>query len=138
MLSSSRGQGSFRGLEASRPRTSKCVLEAKDVLKDSTSDFNTSDIRGGVEDTRLEAKDTKKSEAKDTGASVLKRKKGLQIFFSSDLRKRETKKRSSQIFREVSGAFLHNLKNEQIKCTSHSKGILRYKPSMRGSASELC
>ena len=34
MLSSSRGQGNFRRLEASRPRprTSKCVLEAKDVL----------------------------------------------------------------------------------------------------------
>ena len=38
VLSSSRGQGNFRGLEASR--TSKCVLEAKDVVKDSTSDFN--------------------------------------------------------------------------------------------------
>ena len=41
VLSSSRGQGNFRGLEASRPRTSKCVLEdvlkAKDVLKDSIS-----------------------------------------------------------------------------------------------------
>ena len=36
-LSSSRGQGNFRGLEASRPRTSKCVLEVKDVLEDSTS-----------------------------------------------------------------------------------------------------
>ena len=32
LLSSSRGQGNFRGLEASRPRTSKSVLEAKDVL----------------------------------------------------------------------------------------------------------
>ena len=42
-LSSSRGEGSFRGLEASRPRprTSKCVLEAKDVLKDSTFGGNT-------------------------------------------------------------------------------------------------
>ena len=48
VLSSSRRQGNFRGLEASRPRpraspsrprTSKCVLEAKEVLKDSTSDF---------------------------------------------------------------------------------------------------
>ena len=56
VLSSSRGQGNFRGLEASRPRprprtwpsrprprTWKCVLEdvleAKDVLEDSTSDF---------------------------------------------------------------------------------------------------
>ena len=37
VLSSSRGQGNFRGLEASRPRTSKCVLEAKDVLEDSIS-----------------------------------------------------------------------------------------------------
>ena len=45
VLSSSRGQADFRGLEASRPRprprTSKCVLEdvleAKDVLEDSTS-----------------------------------------------------------------------------------------------------
>ena len=44
VLSSSRGQGNFRGLEASRsrPRTSNCVLEdvleAKDVFEDSTSD----------------------------------------------------------------------------------------------------
>ena len=38
VLSSSRGQANFRGLEASRPRTSKCVLEAKHVLEDSTSD----------------------------------------------------------------------------------------------------
>ena len=30
VLSSSRGQANFRGLEASRPRTSNCVLEAKD------------------------------------------------------------------------------------------------------------
>ena len=39
LLSSSRGQANFWGLEASRPRprTSKCVLEAKDVLEDSTS-----------------------------------------------------------------------------------------------------
>ena len=40
VLSSSRGQGNFRGLETSRPRTSKCVLEAKDVLEDPTSDEN--------------------------------------------------------------------------------------------------
>ena len=44
MLSSSRGQGNFRGLEALRPRTSKFVLEdvleAKDVLEDSTSEYN--------------------------------------------------------------------------------------------------
>ena len=48
VLSSSRGQANFRGLEASRPRprprTSKSVLEdvleAKDVLEDSTSVWN--------------------------------------------------------------------------------------------------
>ena len=55
MLSSSRGQANFRGLETSRPRprtwpsrprprTSKCVLEdvleAKDVLEDSTSGYH--------------------------------------------------------------------------------------------------
>ena len=39
VLSSCRGQGNFRELEASRPRTSKCVLEAKDVLEDSTSGY---------------------------------------------------------------------------------------------------
>ena len=41
VLSSSRGQANFRGLEASRPRprTSKCVLEAKDVIEDSTSGY---------------------------------------------------------------------------------------------------
>ena len=41
VLSSSRGQGNFRGLEASRPRprTSKCVLEAKNVFEYSTSDI---------------------------------------------------------------------------------------------------
>ena len=42
VLSSSRGQANFRGLEASRPRprTSKSVLEAKDFLEDSTSVVN--------------------------------------------------------------------------------------------------
>ena len=48
VVSSRRGQANFRGLEAPRPRirtwplrprprTSKCVLEAKNVLEDSTS-----------------------------------------------------------------------------------------------------
>ena len=48
VLFSSRGQANFRGLEASRPRTSKCVLkdvlEAKDVLEDSTSGGQAQDI----------------------------------------------------------------------------------------------
>ena len=34
-----RGQGIFEDLQALRPRTSKCVFEAKDVLEDSTSDY---------------------------------------------------------------------------------------------------
>ena len=42
VMSSSRGQGDFRRLEASKPRTSKCVLEAKDVLEDSTSGYRIS------------------------------------------------------------------------------------------------
>ena len=52
VLSSSRGQANFRGLEASRPRprTSKSVLEdvleAKDVLEDSTSVFTGNFCRG--------------------------------------------------------------------------------------------
>ena len=51
VLSSSRGQANFRGLEASRPRprTSKCVLEdvleAKDVLEDSTSACKVNSLR---------------------------------------------------------------------------------------------
>ena len=44
VLSSRRGQGNFRGLKASRPRTLKPVLEdvleAKDILEDFTSDKN--------------------------------------------------------------------------------------------------
>ena len=32
VLSSSRGQANFRGLEASRPRTSKCVLEDEELF----------------------------------------------------------------------------------------------------------
>ena len=52
VLSSSRGQTNFRGLEASkpRPRTSNCVLEdvleAKDVLEDSTSEIHVSSMCG--------------------------------------------------------------------------------------------
>ena len=37
VLSSSRVQDNLRELEASRPRTSKSVLEAKNVIEDSTS-----------------------------------------------------------------------------------------------------
>ena len=82
--------------------------------------------RGGVEDTRLEAQDSlsedrlsrgqgqecSRPRTKDTGASVLQ-KKGLEKIFSGDSEKGK-QKRFSQIFREVSGVFLLNFKNEQI------------------------
>ena len=42
-----------------------------------------------------------------------KTKKGLQKIFQA-ISKREKQKRFLQIFREVSGVFLHNFKNEQI------------------------
>ena len=73
--------------------------------------------RGGVEDTRLEAKakDTKKipgqgqpfrgqtlsrprPRTKDTSASALPKKKGLHKNFSGDLKKKKKRKRSSQKF----------------------------------------
>ena len=81
-------------------------------------DFNIMFDRGGVEDTRLEAKakDTKKlfedrhsrgqgqecsrprPRTKDTSVSALQKKKGLHKNFSGDLQKKKKKKRSSQKF----------------------------------------
>ena len=92
--------------------------------------------RGGVEDTRLEAKakDTKKSEAKAkdrsfrgqgqeprTQAQVFSKKKVFKLFFLA-ICKRGKQKTSSQIFREVSGVFLHNFKNELIPTIVGSDG----------------
>ena len=55
------------------------------------------------------------TKAKDLGHRCrCSAKKGLQkIFFPSDLQRRKPN-RSLQIFREFSGVFLHNFKNEQI------------------------
>ena len=39
VLFSIREQGIFEDLQGSKPRTSNCVLEAKDVLENSTSAF---------------------------------------------------------------------------------------------------
>ena len=77
-------------------------------------------IRSEVEDTRLEAKakDRKKfrgqgqtlsrprPRTKDTGASVLQKRSSKIFFRRSPLE--ESKKRSSQSFREVSGVFQQN------------------------------
>ena len=111
---------------------------------------------GGVEDTRLEAKamDTKKipgqgqgqtpsrprPRIKDKDASVLQKKglqkffsgdlkkkglpkkflgeKGLQNFFSGDLYLRKPKKRSLQIFCKVSGVFQRNFNGSKIVLSS--------------------
>ena len=53
-------------------------------------------------------------EAKDTGASVLQKKRKVFKNFFQAFSKPGKHKRSSQISREVSGVFLHNFKNEQI------------------------
>ena len=107
--------------------------------------------RGEVEDTRLKAKDTKNFEAKAknrpsrgqgprTQTQVFSKKKGLQNFFSGDLKKslqkffsgekglqkisfrrsllEETKKRSLQIFRKVSGVFQRNFNGSKIVLSS--------------------
>ena len=78
--------------------------------------------RGGVVDTRLEAKAKDRpseAKAKDTDARVLqKKKKGLQKFFSGDLYLRKPKKRSLQIFREVSGVFQRNFNGSKIVLSS--------------------
>ena len=75
--------------------------------------------RGGVEDTRLKAKDTKKIrgqgqpfqgqtlsrprtgmlEAKDPSASALQKKKGLHKNFLGDLKKKKKSLHKSQVFR---------------------------------------
>ena len=87
-------------------------------------------IRGGVEDTRLEAKakDTKKirgqrqpfrgqilsrPRTKDTGASVLQSKKSLPKQFSGQSPKEENKKDLRKIFREVSGVFQQNFNDSK-------------------------
>ena len=53
------------------------------------------------------------AKAKDQGhRRKCSKKKSSKLFQA--ISKREKQERSSQVFREVSGVFLHNLKNEQI------------------------
>ena len=63
VLSSSRGQANFRGLEASRPRprTSNCVLEAKDVLEDSTSAYKALKFENWFQFLKLSAKNARQT-----------------------------------------------------------------------------
>ena len=117
--------------------------------------------RGGVKNTRLEAKDTKKfrgqcqeqtllrPRTKDTGASVLKKNKkslqifvsgenGLQNFFSGNLYLRKPKKRSLLIFRKVSGVFQQNFIGSKIVLSSspgqgNFRGLEASRPKPRSS-----
>ena len=104
--------------------------------------------RGGVEDTRLEAKakDTKKFQGqgqtlsrprtKDTDASVLQKKKIFKNFFQAkkvfkkifldDIYLRKPKKRSLQIFRKVSGVFQRNFNGSKIVLSS-SRGQANFR-----------
>ena len=114
-------------------------LQSENLWKMQTVKINTP-IRGGVEDTRLEAKakDTKnKSKAKPkdslprtdpleaknrnardqgprTQAQVFSKEKKVFKNFFQTISRRGKQKRSLQIFREVSGIFSHNFENEQI------------------------
>ena len=82
-------------------------------------------IKGGVEDTSLEAKDTKKFQGQGqtlsrprTQTQVFSKKKGLQKFFSGDLYSMKPKKKCSQIFRKVSGIFQRNFNGSKIVLSS--------------------
>ena len=94
--------------------------------------------RGGVEDTRLEAKakDTKKIRGQGQGQTLSrprtqmqvfsKKKKVFKNFFSGDLYLRKPKKRSLQIFRKVSGVFQRNFNGSKIvQSSSRGQGNFR-------------
>ena len=107
--------------------------------------------RGGIEDTRLEAKakvkDTKNSKAKDrpsrgqgrrTQAQVFSKKKGLQKFFFRRSPLEGNKKRFSQIFREVSGVFQQKFNNSKNSAVleprkSNFRGLEASRPRPRTS-----
>ena len=82
---------------------------------------------GGVEDTRLEAKDTKKFQGqghrrkcsqKKRSSKFFSGEKGLQNFFFRRSLLEETKTRSLQIFRKVSGVFQRNFSGSKIVLSS--------------------
>ena len=82
VLSSSQGQANFRGLEASRPRprTSKCVLEAQNVLKDSTSASQGQGqecSRPRIKDTRASVFPKKRSPSKNIASFAKKFRKNV-------------------------------------------------------------
>ena len=112
------------------------------MLKSMLQCSGVSGIRSGVEDTRLEAKDrpsrgqgprtqtqvfSKKNFSKKFFQAISKKKvfkifsqakKVFKNFFSGDLYLRKQKKRSLQIFREVSGVFQRNFNRSKIVLSS--------------------
>ena len=138
MLSSSRGQGNFWGLEASRPRprTSKCVLEdvleAKDVLEDSTSAvYIYETIAPQIEIAHEKNVITKLGLQKFS-------KKGLQKFFFRRSLLEKTKKRCLPIFHKVSGVFQRNFNGSKIVLSSsrgqgNFRGLEAWRPRPRTS-----
>ena len=105
MQSSSRGQGNFLGLEASRPRTSKCVLEnSTSASSHPDITFSKAEVESRTQGSRPRTQ--KKSEAKDRRsrgqghkAQVLsKKKKKVFTKIFQAISKKKKKKRSSQKF----------------------------------------
>ena len=107
--------------------------------------------RGGVEDTRVEAKakhskkfrgqgqtfSRPRPRTKDTDPSVLQ-KKGLQKFFFRRSLLDKTEKRSLQIFREVFGVFQQNFNGSKIVLSSsreqgNFRGLEASRPRLRTS-----
>ena len=82
-----------------RPRTQR-----KSEAKDSPSEDKSS---------RGQGQECSRPRTKDTGASALIKKKGLQNFFQA-ISKPGKQKISWKIFSEVSCVFLNDFKNEQI------------------------
>ena len=88
-------------------------------------------------------------EAKGTGANVYKKKiytyiflrrspkKGLQKFFSDDLQKR-TQKRSSKIFREVSGVLQHNFNGAKNSAVFLRTGGFEAKAKAKAKDFKMC
>ena len=88
------------------------------VAQDDKTTLMFTEVESRTQGSRPRPRTQKNFEAKDTDASVLQKKKGLQNFFSGDLYLRKPKKRSLQIFRKVSGVFQRNFHGSKIVLSS--------------------
>ena len=103
VLSSSRGQANFRGLEASRPRP----RTSKSVLEDSTSAKDQGHRRKCSQKKKV-FKKIFQAISKKVFKIFFQAKKVFKKLFFRRFPLEENKKRSSQIICEVSGAFQQN------------------------------